>query len=143
VRDHQQLWCSPSVVHVLCLERGLAVNAPWCIVLVVSIIGIVFPNAELCVSASDTYQLSQAVSMLTPLPLHVPLHRIAAACCCVCCCLVCAAVMFVVFATAMLTVEDDAFWQGVEPVVFGGLPQLQVRFSLCLSPPPPPPSGCA
>ena len=46
--------------------------------------------------------------------------------------------MFVVFATAMLTVEDDAFWQGVEPVVFGGLPQLQVRFSLCLSPPPPP-----
>jgi hypothetical protein len=27
----------------------------------------------------------------------------------------------------MLTVEDDAFWQGVEPVVFGGLPQLQVR----------------
>jgi hypothetical protein len=27
----------------------------------------------------------------------------------------------------MLTVEDDTFWEGVEPVVFGSLPQLQVR----------------
>ncbi|KAF6252023.1 trypsin-like cysteine/serine peptidase domain-containing protein [Scenedesmus sp. NREL 46B-D3] len=26
---------------------------------------------------------------------------------------------------AMLTVDDDAFWEGVEPVVFGSLPQLQ------------------
>eukprot|EP00878_Enallax_costatus_P009462 GHUV01009887.1.p1 GENE.GHUV01009887.1~~GHUV01009887.1.p1 ORF type:complete len:535 (+),score=127.38 GHUV01009887.1:151-1755(+) len=26
---------------------------------------------------------------------------------------------------AMLTVEDDSFWSGVEPVVFGSLPQLQ------------------
>lgn len=26
---------------------------------------------------------------------------------------------------AMLTVEDDSFWEGVEPVVFGSLPQLQ------------------
>jgi hypothetical protein len=25
----------------------------------------------------------------------------------------------------MLTVEDDDFWEGVEPVVFGSLPQLQ------------------
>ena len=27
--------------------------------------------------------------------------------------------------TAMLTVEDEAFWAGVEPVSFGELPQLQ------------------
>lgn len=25
----------------------------------------------------------------------------------------------------MLTVDDDGFWQGVEPVNFGELPQLQ------------------
>jgi hypothetical protein len=29
----------------------------------------------------------------------------------------------------MLTVDDDAFWEGVEPVVFGSLPQLQVSSS--------------
>jgi hypothetical protein len=29
-------------------------------------------------------------------------------------------------AAAMLTVDDDTFWEGVEPVVFGSLPQLQV-----------------
>eukprot|EP00955_Chlamydomonas_euryale_P018456 196336-Chlamydomonas_euryale.AAC.1 len=26
---------------------------------------------------------------------------------------------------ALLTVDDDAFWKGAEPVVFGVLPQLQ------------------
>lgn len=26
---------------------------------------------------------------------------------------------------ALLTVEDDAFWEGSEPVTFGDLPQLQ------------------
>lgn len=31
----------------------------------------------------------------------------------------------VLITAAMLTVEDDSFWSGVEPVVFGSLPQLQ------------------
>ncbi len=32
---------------------------------------------------------------------------------------------FVFHVAAMLTVEDPAFWQGVEPVKFGVLPRLQ------------------
>jgi hypothetical protein len=30
---------------------------------------------------------------------------------------------------AMLTVEDDSFWEGVQPLEFGSLPRLQVRAS--------------
>jgi hypothetical protein len=30
----------------------------------------------------------------------------------------------------MLTVEDDEFWKGAEPVVFGSLPQLQAAVTV-------------
>lgn len=30
----------------------------------------------------------------------------------------------------MLTVEDDAFWEGAEPVEFGDLPQLQAAVTV-------------
>lgn len=32
---------------------------------------------------------------------------------------------------ALLTVKDDAFWQGVSPLELGPLPRLQVRFYQC------------
>ena len=34
-------------------------------------------------------------------------------------------VQVLMIAAAMLTVEDPAFWEGVEPVKFGVLPRLQ------------------
>lgn len=30
----------------------------------------------------------------------------------------------------MLTVEDDSFWEGAEPVEFGSLPQLQAAVTV-------------
>jgi hypothetical protein len=30
----------------------------------------------------------------------------------------------------MLTVEDEAFWEGTEPVAFGSLPQLQAAVTV-------------
>lgn len=33
---------------------------------------------------------------------------------------------------ALLTVKDETFWEGVQPLAFGPLPRLQVPFSDCL-----------
>ena len=43
--------------------------------------------------------------------------------------------------TAMLTVEDEAFWEGAEPVEFGDLPQLQAAVTVVGYPIGEPPRG--
>lgn len=53
-----------------------------------------------------------AAGMLSPTPAATP-----GSSACVSCCLL--------FDAAMLTVDDPAFWKGVEPVKFGVLPRLQ------------------